>query len=170
MKYNLLKYSYALEELEIIKMNGRVIRVVGLIIESEGPIVQLGEHCYIKMVNSDKKIDENRKEEQSPSIRSFVIIRKNGTKEVYNQYETLHREKGPAVIYPNGDKEWWCRGLKHRDNGPAVIIGNKQFWFEYGEFIKYKDSSEHSIIPKTKNFFKAFASLILPKRKKKSVS
>ncbi len=57
MKYNLLKYSYALEELEIIKMNGRVIRVVGLIIESEGPIVQLGEHCYIKMVNSDKKID-----------------------------------------------------------------------------------------------------------------
>lgn len=57
MKYNLLKYSYEIEELEVVKMNGRVIRVVGLIIESEGPIVQLGEHCYIKMLNSDKKID-----------------------------------------------------------------------------------------------------------------
>lgn len=57
MKYNLMKYSYALDEEELIKMNGKVIRVVGLIIESEGPIVQLGEHCYIKMINSSKKID-----------------------------------------------------------------------------------------------------------------
>lgn len=57
MKYNLMKYSYTIDETEVIKMNGRVVRVVGLIIESEGPLVQLGEHCYIKMINSNKKID-----------------------------------------------------------------------------------------------------------------
>lgn len=57
MKYNLMKYSYTIDETEVIKMNGRVVRVVGLIIESEGPLVQLGEHCYIKMINSSKKID-----------------------------------------------------------------------------------------------------------------
>lgn len=100
------------------------------------------------------------------------VLQENGTKEFVDAFfKKLHRRKGlPAIEYPNGDREWWFKGIRHRDNGPAVIIGNKQFWFEYGEFIKYKDSSEHSIIPKTKNFFKAFASLILPKRKKKSVS
>ncbi|OQY09558.1 MAG: flagellar protein export ATPase FliI [Fusobacteriia bacterium 4572_132] len=30
---------------------------MGLTIESEGPIVKLGEHCYIKMLHTDKQID-----------------------------------------------------------------------------------------------------------------
>ena len=65
MKYNLMKYSYTIDETEVIKMNGRVVRVVGLIIESEGPLVQLGEHCYIKMINSNKKIDAELKKQDT---------------------------------------------------------------------------------------------------------
>ncbi len=45
------------EECNSIKASGKVVRVVGLTIESEGPLVHLGEHCYIKLLNSSNKID-----------------------------------------------------------------------------------------------------------------
>ena len=69
------------------------------------------------------------------------FLQENGTKEFINSYRTgsreLHRRDLPAVEYPNGDQEWWLWGKRHRLDGPAVIIGNKQFWFEEGEFIKW---------------------------------
>ena len=65
------------------------------------------------------------------------IIWKNGAKEWRGSFlGVLHRFFEPAVIYPNGDKEWWYNGMRHRVGGPAVIIGNKQYWFNRGEFIK----------------------------------
>lgn len=32
----------------------------------------------------------------------------------------LHRDKGPAVICPDGRQEWWWKGKRHRDEGPAI--------------------------------------------------
>lgn len=46
-----------IEECHSIKASGKVVRVVGLTIESEGPLVHLGEHCYIKLLNNKNKID-----------------------------------------------------------------------------------------------------------------
>lgn len=40
-----------------IKTSGKVVRVVGLTIESEGPMVHLGEHCFIKVLSTNTKID-----------------------------------------------------------------------------------------------------------------
>jgi len=57
MEINLNKYIKGIQEMDTIKMNGRVVRIIGLTIESEGPVVKLGEHCYIKMLNNDKQID-----------------------------------------------------------------------------------------------------------------
>ena len=49
----------------------------------------------------------------------------------------LHREDGPAVEWPNGDKEWFFEGKRHNENGPAVIAFNgDKFWFIHGKFIK----------------------------------
>jgi hypothetical protein len=31
-----------------------------------------------------------------------------------------HCDDGPAIIYPNGDKEWWVNGKLHRLEGPAI--------------------------------------------------
>ena len=64
------------------------------------------------------------------------LIQENGTKEFYNGFLELSRFDKPAIEYANGDEEWWNRGERHRKDGPAVIYGNKQFWFEFGEFIK----------------------------------
>jgi predicted lipoprotein with Yx(FWY)xxD motif len=39
----------------------------------------------------------------------------------------------PAVIHPNGDKEWWFRGVRHREKDmPAVVRlnGNKEWWLK----------------------------------------
>ena len=64
------------------------------------------------------------------------ILEENGTKAFIDFHGNLHKDLLPAVEYSNGDQEWWRWGKRHRENGPAVIIGNKQFWFEDGEFIK----------------------------------
>ena len=63
------------------------------------------------------------------------VIYSNGTKEWHCLGE-LHRRGFPAVEYANGDKEYWFYGKRHREKGPAVIFGNKQYWFEAGEFQK----------------------------------
>jgi hypothetical protein len=44
----------------------------------------------------------------------------------------LHRLDGPAVIYTNGDKEWFFMGMRHRIGGPAIeyIDGYKEWWIE----------------------------------------
>ncbi|RTK95513.1 MAG: hypothetical protein EKK64_06740 [Neisseriaceae bacterium] len=76
-------------------------------------------------------------------FRYNFVEQENGTKEYYNSKNSLHKENGPAVIYSNGDEEWWFLGRKHRIDGPAVIYGNKQYWFHRGEFIKCIQCIEH---------------------------
>jgi hypothetical protein len=31
-----------------------------------------------------------------------------------------HRTDGPAVVYTNGDSEYWVNGVRHNEDGPAV--------------------------------------------------
>jgi hypothetical protein len=47
-----------------------------------------------------------------------------------------HRLDGPAVTDPNGSKLWFKNGVRHREDGPAVIYSNgiKQ-WFLNGIFL-----------------------------------
>jgi hypothetical protein len=44
-----------------------------------------------------------------------------------------HREDGPAVIFDNGDQEWYLHGLQHRTGGPAIekANGHKE-WGQFG--------------------------------------
>ena len=71
-----------------------------------------------------------------------TIVWKNGTKQWKKMnVSNFHREDDlPAVIYPNGDVEYWVRGLRHRKDGPAVIYGNKQYWFVEGKFEKEENN------------------------------
>lgn len=50
----------------------------------------------------------------------------------YYQNGVPHRVGGPAVVYANGQREWWCRGQRHRVGGPAVIFpdGTQEWWVE----------------------------------------
>jgi hypothetical protein len=42
-----------------------------------------------------------------------------GTKRWFLNYK-LHREDGPAVIYPDGFQQWYQYGKLHRVDGPAI--------------------------------------------------
>lgn len=61
------------------------------------------------------KIIENGKE--------YYVDSDSGFTKWYDLYLNLHREDGPAIIYPYplGSKYWFKHGQLHRENGPAVI-------------------------------------------------
>jgi hypothetical protein len=44
----------------------------------------------------------------------------------------LHRENGPAQVWPNGRVEWCLNGELHREDGPAVVgaDGHEEWWLD----------------------------------------
>jgi len=50
------KYIAAVDAADTIKLNGRITQIIGLVIESQGPNVNLGELCYIHPRNHDEPI------------------------------------------------------------------------------------------------------------------
>ena len=51
-----------------------------------------------------------------------------------NEQGELHNETGPAVVWPNGDMEWYIHGKRHRSNGPALTmaVGHEE-WYQNGK-------------------------------------
>ena len=52
-----------------------------------------------------------------------------------NEEGQHHREDGPAVVWDDGDEEWWQYGKLHRLDGPAMIsksVGYK-YWYMDGK-------------------------------------
>lgn len=66
---------------------------------------------------------------ENPRIKDDVII--------YFKDEKYHREDGPAIEKPNGDKVWFYEGNLHREDGPAVIIKKDDeicfYWYIHGD-------------------------------------
>ncbi|RTK93559.1 MAG: hypothetical protein EKK64_09885 [Neisseriaceae bacterium] len=63
----------------------------------------------------------------------------------FRKFFTHRRNDLPAVIYSNGDKEWWYLGMKHREKKPAVIRANgDQEWWHRDEliYIKYANGTK----------------------------
>lgn len=57
-----------------------------------------------------------------------AVVWSNGDKEWYFK-GSLHRDNGPAIVRPNRDiTEYWSHGKRHRIGGPA-LIEKDQFWF-----------------------------------------
>jgi hypothetical protein len=53
-----------------------------------------------------------------------------GARRYYNTAGQLHREDGPAIIFPNSAVVWFQNGLRHCKDGPAIIWanGDKEWW------------------------------------------
>ena len=47
MNVNIRKFMDAIDDCESIKMSGKITQVIGLVIESQGPNVSMGELCYV---------------------------------------------------------------------------------------------------------------------------
>jgi hypothetical protein len=51
-----------------------------------------------------------------------------------DEHGRLHQVAGPAVIWPDGHREWWLHGQLHRVDGPAVIYPNgTRVWYLHGQ-------------------------------------
>ena len=58
---------------------------------------------------------------------------------IYHKQGLLHRTNGPAIIQPDGTKEWYYMGNHHRADGPAIVKPDgSMLWF-----IKGKQYTEH---------------------------
>jgi len=61
-----------------------------------------------------------------------AVIQPDGTREWY-LYGNLSRADGPAIEHADGTKEWFKNGLRHREDGPAVISpGGPREWYLNG--------------------------------------
>jgi hypothetical protein len=47
----------------------------------------------------------------------------------YDDARRFHRENGPAIIWSNGDIEYYQHGEFHREDGPAVMFDNGDNWY-----------------------------------------
>lgn len=67
-------------------------------------------------------------------------IDKDKTVRYYDQNNHLHRNFGPAVIFPNGNQCWYNHGKLHRLDGPAVIAKNgNQYWYINGKYYSTEE-------------------------------
>ena len=62
-------------------------------------------------------------------MKNGIHTSSDGTQYWYKD-DKLHRDDGPAVIYPDGYQAWWKDGNLHREDGPAIIYPNRrQSWY-----------------------------------------
>ena len=82
------------------------------------------------------------------------ITSQDGTIRYYNLRGQKHREDGPAVILPNGDKVWYLNGQVHRDNGPAIEWADgQQEWHYLGIKLNCSSQEEFEDLLKIKIFW-----------------
>ncbi len=55
---------------------------------------------------------------------------------IWCKHGEYHRDNGPAIIYSDGSREWYWRGMRHRNeyDMPAIICADgTQRWYRYGK-------------------------------------
>ena len=65
-------------------------------------------------------------------MKKYITKTELGTKTYYKDKEMtiFHREDGPAIEWPNGDKSWYLNDKLHRMGGPAVEYNTgKKVWY-----------------------------------------
>ena len=69
-------------------------------------------------------------------LHSEVTI--SGTCVYHNHAGQLHRVHGPAIIWADGDLEWWQNDQRHREDGPAIEYndGYKEWWLNGSAYLE----------------------------------
>ena len=71
-------------------------------------------------------------------MKEYKVKVYNDRTEWYNLGGQLHREKGPAVEYPDGYKSYYINGKIHREDGPAIewADGVKEYYINGKQLTK----------------------------------
>ena len=76
--------------------------------------------------------------------KQYIYTHPDGDKIYYKDPEMtiLHRTDGPAIEFPDGNKQWVVNGVLHRLDGPALeYASGDKAWYVNGEFIFETDRS-----------------------------
>ena len=67
----------------------------------------------------------------------------------------LHRENGPAIIFPDGDSSWFFDGKLHRINGPAIDwkVEGRFVWALHGVRVDCTTQEEFEQLMRMKAFW-----------------
>ena len=77
-----------------------------------------------------------------------MVKNKQGDKFQILPNEVYHREDGTAIVYLDGDKEWWLDIKLHREDVPALEQKNDKNWFLND--VEYTESEHKSEVRKRK--------------------
>jgi hypothetical protein len=70
----------------------------------------------------------------------WYVKRQGGSVREHYQEGLLHRDHGPACIFPDGTQMWYIRGSLSREDGPAIVCGNgTAFWALDGRLVDKED-------------------------------
>jgi hypothetical protein len=53
----------------------------------------------------------------------------HGTITYHNADGKLHNPHGPAIVFADGEKEYYINGKLHNENGPAIVWANGDKWY-----------------------------------------
>src|ERR1039458_5508555 len=78
---------------------------------------------------------------QAQRALSLSLLRKkaplvwsDGTKEWHDEHGERHRAGAPALVHPDGEREWYQHGQLHRVGGPAQDRpSGYKAWYQDGE-------------------------------------
>jgi hypothetical protein len=75
-----------------------------------------------------------------------AVVWVNGDKEWYSK-DRLHRRDGPAVELLDGTREWWVNGKLHRLDGPAIVgSDHTEEWWVGGKEFTQQEFEQHSLV------------------------
>jgi hypothetical protein len=70
----------------------------------------------------------------------YTQVDRVGSFREHYQEGRLHREDGPACIFPDGTQMWYVHGELSREDGPAIVCGNGYtFWALNGRLVDRED-------------------------------
>lgn len=65
---------------------------------------------------------------------------------IYKYDGKIHRTDGPAVIYKNGDTQWYLYGRIHREDGPAMTLNSHVTYCINGEYVRNTNTNTNTVI------------------------
>lgn len=101
MQIDFDKYLGVIEAGEMMKVGGKITQIVGLVIESQGPSVNLGDLCYIRARNDDSVIPAEVVGFRNERVLLMPVGEMHGLGpgcEVFSANQTLKVQVGPHLL------------------------------------------------------------------------
>jgi hypothetical protein len=82
----------------------------------------------------------------SVSESDEYVLEKDGRRVIYNEFGQTHHETLPAVIYPDGSKEWRKNGKMHRDGDLPAYVNKDGTMGWYRDGVLHREDDQPAFV------------------------